>query len=180
MARIGIVFGLVLFGMTIAALSATTQKSYTQFVPMMFGIPLLFFGVVALNPHRRGKAVVAALMLAAVGLLFGVVRIIVLGMAWVAGDNFNLLSFELVAAMSAVCLVFVVIAERWRRRRTAEEGRVEAARRQTGTLLKSPMVIQPSAAAPLAQARGDSENPYQTPAILIETTPPPPTNDTAK
>lgn len=180
MARIGIVFGLVLFGLTIAALSITTQKSYTQFVPMMFGIPLLFFGVVALNPHRRRKAIFAALVLASAGLLFGLLRIIVLGLACLAGDGVNLLSLALVTSMSVVCLVFMLIAERWRRRRTAEENRVEAARRQSGTLLTSPTVVRPLAPAPHASARIDSVNPYQTPAILNETTPSPPTDDLAK
>ncbi|TWU16394.1 hypothetical protein [Allorhodopirellula heiligendammensis] len=180
MARIGIVFGLVLFGLTIAALSATTQKSYTQFLPMMFGIPLLFFGVVALNPHRRGDSVFAALILALVGMVIATVRTIVLAVSWVRGGDINSLSFQLVASMSVVCCVFVVIAGLWRRRRKAEEERVEDARRRSAALLRNPLAVNPPVADPVIPAHIDPENPYQTPAILNESSSTPPTDDPAK
>lgn len=180
MARIGIVFGLVLFGLTIAALSVTTQKSYTQFVPMMFGIPLLFCGVVALNPHRRGDAVFAALILALVGMVIAVIRTIVLAVSWFRGGEVNLLSLQLVASMSVVCCIFVVTAAFWRRRRKAEEERVEKARQQSATLLNNPLAVNLPVAEPVTPAQGDSENPYQTPAILSKPTSTPPTDDSAK
>ncbi len=180
MARIGIVFGLVLFGLSIAALSATTQKSYTQFIPMMFGIPLLFCSVVALNPHRRRNAVFAALILALVGLVIGIGRTILLTVSWVTGGHVNPLSFELVASMSVVCCVFVVIAERWRRRRKAEERRIKEARQQSAPITSSPLAVPPPATEAVTPSQGDSENPYQTPAILNESTPIPPTDDPAK
>ena len=56
MARVGIIFGLLLCGLTIAGLVGTTVKSTILFIPMMIGIPTLFCGVVALNPHRRKHA----------------------------------------------------------------------------------------------------------------------------
>ncbi len=177
MARIGIVFGLVLFGLTIAALSLTTHKSYTQFVPMMFGIPLLFCGVVALNPHRRGDAVLWALILMLGGLGFSVIRTIVLGVRWMTGGHVNTLWFELVVSMSVVCLVFVVIAENWRRRRKAERKRIEEARRQSAADAISPLTANPPNGQMIQPAQGDRENPYQTPAILNEPTSSPPSDD---
>ena len=70
MARIGIIFGLFLCGLTCAGLLGTTLKSPIQFIPMMLGIPSLFCGVVALNPHRRKNAMfgVAALAMAGIGI----------------------------------------------------------------------------------------------------------------
>ncbi|TWT67217.1 hypothetical protein [Allorhodopirellula solitaria] len=182
MARIGIVFGLVLFGLTIVGLSVTTQKSYTQFVPMMFGIPLLFCGVVSLNPHRRGDAVFAAMILAGVGMAIGLVRTIVLAVPWLTGGEVNELSLELVAGMTAVCCLFVIIAERWRRRRKAEKVRVEKARRQAAAQPSSPLAVNPAIVDPVTPAPSDSENPYQTPAMLNETsrTPTPTIDDPTK
>lgn len=176
MARIGIVFGLVLFGLSIVALSMTAQKSYTQFIPMMFGIPLLFCGVVALNPHRKGGAVFAALILASVGAVIGTVRAMALTLSWWTGGHINLLSLELVVSMSIVCCVFVVIAERWRRRRKAERNRIEQARQRSASLANS----LPPATETIPPCPGGSENPYQTPAILTEPPPTSPTDDPAK
>ncbi len=48
----------------------TTLKMPALFIPMMYGIPVLFCGVVALNPHRRRIAIASAaglMVVAAVG-----------------------------------------------------------------------------------------------------------------
>lgn len=168
MARIGIVFGLLLFGLTIAGLSVTPQKSYTQFIPMMFGIPMLFFGVVALNPHRRGEAVFAALMLALAGLVIGAGRTLFLTIAWSVGGNVNPLSFQLVAAMTTVCGVFVIVAERWRRKR-------KKTLKTSALAAQPPSSSDPAANLPpvsvVTRPSVQTENPYQTPAILSEPQP---------
>lgn len=74
MARTGIIFGLLLCGLTCAALILSTVKSPSQFIPMMIGIPTLFCSVVALNPHRRKQAMRAAASLALLGALVGGIR----------------------------------------------------------------------------------------------------------
>ncbi|MCM2371667.1 hypothetical protein [Aporhodopirellula aestuarii] len=152
----------------------TTQKSYTQFIPMMFGIPMLFLGVVALNPHRRGESVFVALLLSAAGMLLGCGRFVVLLFAWFAGEHVNLLSVQLVAAMALICGVFVIVAERWRRIRRRSELACKLA------LKNSSSVESATAAAanvdlsePVTRARADNENPYQTPAIISEPAPAP-------
>ncbi|MBB3204678.1 hypothetical protein FHS27_000442 [Rhodopirellula rubra] len=169
MARIGIVFGLLLFGLTIAGLSTTSQKTYTQFIPMMFGIPLLFLGVVALNPHRRGESVFVALLLALLCTILGGGRLISLGFAWMAGEHINPLSVRLVAGMTIIGGVFVIVAERWRRnRRRSENAAKSSALSSATTTIESATSaaenVDPSAA--VTRARGDNENPYKTPAIL--------------
>lgn len=67
MARLGIIFGLILFGISIAAMLQTPQKAPSQFYSMMFGIPTFFCGIVALNPHRRRHAMIIAAGIAGLG-----------------------------------------------------------------------------------------------------------------
>ena len=71
MARIGIIFGLALCGLTVACLVQSTTKSPYQFIPMILGIPMLFLGVVALNPHRRRQAMNVAASVSTMGLVVG-------------------------------------------------------------------------------------------------------------
>lgn len=68
MARASIIFGLLLCGLSALAMVGTPLKMPALFIPMMFGIPVLFCGVVGLNPHRRRNsvAIAAAIMLFAV------------------------------------------------------------------------------------------------------------------
>ena len=82
MARVGIIFGLLLCGLTIAGMVATTVKSPILFIPMMIGIPTLFCGVVALNPHRRKQAMRTAATLALIGSCVGLVRTVVWASRW--------------------------------------------------------------------------------------------------
>ena len=63
MARLGIFFGLILVGISLAAMLQTPQKAPSQFYSMMFGIPTFFCGIVALNPHRRKQAMTVATLL---------------------------------------------------------------------------------------------------------------------
>ena len=71
MARLGIIFGLLLIGISMAAMLQTPQKAPSQFYSMMFGIPTFFCGIVALNPHRRRNAMLIAGLIAAVGCTAG-------------------------------------------------------------------------------------------------------------
>jgi phosphate/sulfate permease len=120
MARVGIVFGLLLCGVTVVGLVGTLVKSPTQFYPMMLGIPVLFCGVVALNPHRRKHAMHVASVVALVGAVVGS-GCVVYGLFELAGgQEVNQYALSLVAAMSAICAVFVIICvasfirARWR------------------------------------------------------------------
>jgi hypothetical protein len=110
MARTGIVFGLILCGITFAGLVGTPAKTPTQFYPMMLGIPILFCGVVALNPHRRRLSMLVALTIAVAG---GVIGAFWSGYQLVAlsdgGTEIDRYSLRLIAVMSLVCGLFAVI-----------------------------------------------------------------------
>jgi len=178
MARLGIVFGLLLCGLTIAGMSATTEKNYTQFVPMMFGIPMLFLGVVSLNPHRRRESVFFALILSLVAVSMGAGRLVVLGVQWVAGEYVNPISLRLVLVMTLLSLVFVVIAHLWRRRRAQTPTTVaESSEDSPPSEFSEDSPDEPSdpegsdplnptdAASPTKMPKF-SDNPYQSPPIV--------------
>ncbi|KLU01241.1 putative signal peptide protein [Rhodopirellula islandica] len=181
MARIGIFFGLVLCGLTVAALSVTTEKSYTQFVPMMFGIPLLFLGVVGLNPHRRMSATVVALTLGMLGFGCGAIRFVVLMVERAAGEDINPLSFRLVVAMTVVCLVFALMAMIWvrkRRERKSQSVNLEQPPPETNlstddhetTAVPDASISAASDEDPLSSSAATSANPYQSPRVIENST----------
>jgi hypothetical protein len=163
MARIGIIFGLLLCGLTITGMSATTQKSYTQFVPMMFGIPMLFLGVVSLNPHRRAGSVFVALVLSVLAVTLGGGRLLVLAMDWANGEYVNPISLRLVITMTTLSLVFVLIAWWWQYRRTRQPG--------SGGQVPKSKPLSSTSTATFRKPAVSNDNPYQTPAILNEPSP---------
>lgn len=111
MARVGIVFGLILCGITFAGLVATSAKIPTQFYSMMLGIPILFCGVVSLNPHRRRLSMMVAAGISAIGALVGALWVIYRLFA-VSGEATSIerFSLRLIAIMTVVCLLFVIFS----------------------------------------------------------------------
>lgn len=105
MARLGIVFGLLLCGLTVVALLGMTSKAPSQFIPMMVGIPILFCGVVGLNPHRRKHSMHGAASVAVLGLLVGS------GLSIYCGANLpgERDIFRVATVLAALCLIFVVV-----------------------------------------------------------------------
>ena len=59
MARLGILAGVLLCVGTAMARMGSYEKAVWLFLPMMIGIPIMFLGVVGLNPHRRRVALTA-------------------------------------------------------------------------------------------------------------------------
>jgi hypothetical protein len=74
MARISIIFGLLLCGLSAVAMVGTPLKMPALFIPMMFGIPVLFCGVVGLNPHRRRNSVATAAVIMTVAVVAALAR----------------------------------------------------------------------------------------------------------
>ena len=109
MARIGIIFGLLLCGLTFTAMIATTVKSPILFIPMMIGIPTLFCGVVALNPHRRKQAMRAAAVLALLGLSVGTIRSLFWTSRWMRDEQVLQYALNLNVALMLVSGTFFVI-----------------------------------------------------------------------
>ena len=124
MARVGIIFGLMLCGLTIAGLVGTTVKTPILFVPMMIGIPTLFCGVVALNPHRRKHAMRVAAVLALLGTSVGAVRSLVWATRWVREAEIEryavILNLALLAISGIFLLISIVAFLQDRRRRHAQ------------------------------------------------------------
>lgn len=109
MARIGIVFGLLLCGLSAIGMMGTSTKSPIQFIPMMLGIPILFCGVVGLNPHRRKQSMQAAAAIALLGAVAGAVRATYIGIQLAGGAPINRYAWILVVAMTLVCTIFVAV-----------------------------------------------------------------------
>ena len=131
MARVGIVFGLLLCGLTYAAMVWDPEKIPAQFIPMMFGIPLLFCGVVALNPHRRKISMQVAVSVAGLGGVSGSLWCVPRGLRLATGKLVNVHGLTIIAVMSLLCLVFVVVWGRlffqMRRRQAARAVSCDAA-----------------------------------------------------
>lgn len=106
MARLGIIFGLLLCGISIAAMLQTPLKTPSQFYSMMFGIPIFFCGIVSLNPHRRRQSMMIANLLASIG--------VISGMAWLflhspkpTSSPLSVSPYPPIIAMTLTCAFFL-------------------------------------------------------------------------
>ncbi len=109
MARVGIIAGLLLCGLTIAGLIGTTVKNPILFIPMVIGIPTLFCGVVALNPHRRKHAMRFAGALALLGTSVGAIRSLVWLSRWMRDGEVQNYAVILNVALLAISGTFLMI-----------------------------------------------------------------------
>lgn len=109
MARVAIIFGLVLCGLTVAGLVSSTVKNGTQFLAIILGIPILFLGVVALNPHRRKQAMHVTAGIAALGSIVGAIRSLFLTVRWAGGQDIDGLTFKMVGAITVVSSFLLVL-----------------------------------------------------------------------
>lgn len=100
-----------------AAMIFAPGKSPTQFIPMMAGIPILFMGVVGLNPHRRIAATFVAIVVASLAVIYAVARF-----SQVVGDHdpLALIDERVVFAMAIVAgahLLTSVLSVQWFKRK---------------------------------------------------------------
>ncbi|HKI37965.1 MAG TPA: hypothetical protein VKA46_39285 [Gemmataceae bacterium] len=107
MARISIVFGLLLIALGVGAFVGTGSEHYTALIPAGLGLVLSLLGALALNERRRKHAMHLAAMV---------------GLAGVGGGGYMLLrpfikgteiqrpiAYACTAVMSLLCLVFVAL-----------------------------------------------------------------------
>jgi len=106
MARFGIVSGLLLCFNTAMALFGSMTKAPLLFVPMMLGIPILFFGVVALNPHRRRRALRTAASIGALGSVIGFSQLLHLFSLWRKAGAVDPHYMRIVVLMLVICVIF--------------------------------------------------------------------------
>ncbi|MCO8123624.1 hypothetical protein NHH03_17900 [Stieleria sp. TO1_6] len=109
MARFGIVSGLLLCIDTAMALFGSLEKAPLLFLPMMLGIPILFFGVVALNPHRRRQALGSAATIGAIGCLIGFGQLAHFLSLWRHAGAVNLHDTRIVCLMVTICVAFLAV-----------------------------------------------------------------------
>lgn len=112
MARLTIVYGLLLIVLGIASYFGTGQESKTALIPALFGAPILLSGVVALQDHLRRHAMHAAAALALLGFLGSAPGLLkaftLLGGGEVARPNAVIAQ----AVMALLSLVFLVLCVR--------------------------------------------------------------------
>ncbi|TWU32888.1 hypothetical protein [Novipirellula artificiosorum] len=125
MSRIAIVFGLLLCALTTAGMMVS-QKMPSLFFPMMLGIPILFCGVVGLNPHRRRHAMQAAALIALVGMLAGGSHAALGALRTMNGAAVNPTALRMVAGAGFLCLAFLLLTLSATLRRSAENRRLSA------------------------------------------------------
>ncbi|QDV63874.1 hypothetical protein [Crateriforma conspicua] len=121
MAQLTIFLGVLLCIQTVFALFINSAKYPAEFIPMIVGIPVLFVGVVSLNPHRRRRMGWFLLCLATVGLLFSSG----LSLRWfghAADHPGGVIAVRLAGAMGASCLALVFISLMMLRRRAGGNG----------------------------------------------------------
>ena len=75
MARGLIMIAMMHCGLSMVMLLATPHREIASTVPMMIGIPLLYLGVVGLNPHRRRLVVAACLFAGAAGMMLAATQL---------------------------------------------------------------------------------------------------------
>ena len=103
---------MLLCGLTYAAMVWDQNKIPAQFIPMMFGIPLLFLGVVALNPHRRRASMQVAGSVAGLGGLAGSLWCFSRVLKIATGGTANLHGLTVLSVMSLLCVIFVLLCLR--------------------------------------------------------------------
>ena len=108
MARFGIVSGILLCADTAMALFGSLDKAPLLFIPMMLGIPILFFGVVALNPHRRRQALATSALLGGLGCLIGCGHLLHFASIYRSAGVVNLHGMRIVTLMVLICIAFLL------------------------------------------------------------------------
>lgn len=109
MARTAIVFGLLLCGLTFYGLVAAMTKSPFHFVPLMFGIPVLFCGVVGLNPHRRRVSAGISAGIMGFGTIVGMIATSRFVMHGSDQQPLRPVLLLMGVLMAAMCFVFVAV-----------------------------------------------------------------------
>jgi hypothetical protein len=79
MARITVVFGVVLIALGVVAYFATHRVSVTALIPVPFGVVLVILGLLARDPDKRKMAMHAAVVVGFLGLLGSVSGLAKLG-----------------------------------------------------------------------------------------------------
>ncbi len=109
MARITIRLGLVLIALGFGGYFGTGRESWTALIPVLFGLPLLILGWVALKEHMRRHAMHVAGVIALLGFAGTVSGLMKLLVLLTGGQLDRPAAVPLQAAMAILCLIFVLL-----------------------------------------------------------------------
>lgn len=76
LARSSVWIAMLLCGLSMLMLIGTPMRRIESAIPMMLGIPLLFVGVIGLNPHRRLLLIIGAAVSSTLGMTLGAARVV--------------------------------------------------------------------------------------------------------
>ena len=109
MAKITIGLGLILIALGLGGYFGTGRESWTALIPVLFGLPLLILGWVALKEHMRRHAMHVAGVIALVGFAGTVRGLMKLPVLLTGGELARPAAVAVRAAMAIVCFVFVLL-----------------------------------------------------------------------
>jgi uncharacterized membrane protein len=121
-----VVFGVLLIALGLVGYFATDRVSWTALIPAFFGAALLVLGLLGYKEHLRKHVMHAAAMVALIGLVGALVRVVPKVPALVKGEPIEHRgAFVYSALMAALCAAFVALCVRsfiLARRRRADAG----------------------------------------------------------
>ena len=112
MATITIGLGLVLIALGLGGYFGTGRESLTALIPVLFGLPLMLLGMVALKEHMRKHAMHAAAVIGLLGFAGTVKGLMKLPVLVTGGELARPAAVAVQAAMAIACLLFVVLCVR--------------------------------------------------------------------
>jgi uncharacterized membrane protein HdeD (DUF308 family) len=112
MARLTIIYGLLLIVLGVGSYFVTGQESRTALIPALFGVPILLCGVVALRDHLRKHAMHGAAALALLGFLGSVPGLLKAFTLFGGGEVERPNAVIAQATMALLSLVFLVLCIR--------------------------------------------------------------------
>ncbi len=108
MATITIGLGLVLIALGVGGYFGTGRESLTALIPVIFGLPLMLLGMVALKEQMRKHAMHAAAVIGLLGFAGTVRGLMKLPVLLTGGELARPAAVAVQAAMAIACLLFVV------------------------------------------------------------------------
>ena len=112
MAKITIGLGLVLIVLGLGGYFGTDRESWTALIPVLFGLPLLILGLIALKERMRKGAMHVAVVIGLLGFAGTVRGLMKLPLFLTGGELDRPTVTAVKAAMAMVCFIFVVLCVR--------------------------------------------------------------------
>ncbi len=112
MPKVTIGLGLVLIALGLGGYFGTGRESWTALIPVLFGLPLLILGLIALKERMRKGAMHVAVVIGLLGFLGTVRGLMKLPVLLTSGQLDRPAAVAVQAAMAMVCFVFVLLCVR--------------------------------------------------------------------